>query len=97
MSVPDEHDLPGWECSDEAWGDAVGLLAASSGGDAEPCGPGLVEVLPDARGACELEKVLREWPAVDDVGADVRYEPLGVVAKAGDALCAEDEGDTSVR
>jgi hypothetical protein len=56
-----------------------------------------VEVLPDAGGACELEKVLRERHSVDDVGADVRHEPLGVVAKAGDALCPEDEGDTSVR
>jgi hypothetical protein len=93
VSVADEHDLACGEGSDEVWGDAVGLLAASSGGDAEACRSGLVEVFPDAGGSCKLEEVWGEWHEVDDVGADVGHEPFGVLAKAGDALCPEDECD----
>ena len=93
--VPLSHDdgLTRWERADQVGWDPVGLLAPTAGGDPEAGCSGLVKVLPDCGGACELEERLGQRHPVDDRRSDIRHEPFGVVAEAREALRAEHERD----
>ena len=95
VPLPHDDGLTRWERADQVGWDPVGLLAPTAGGDPETGCSGLVEVLPDCGGSSELEERLRQRNPVDDRGADIGHEPFGVVAEAGEALCAEHECDAS--